>query len=725
MLDNNIYKNQQIPQFQAMSQTQSQNTQQQQAMQAANPELLKQNIQDSYVANRVSETTDDPKGMLYTAAIGVPAWFGITQGMDYVNKKCRGNYEDTVLYKVGNFGDKVSNYVTDSKLAKSSFGQSVSGGFGKFKNFLRTKVIDKSRILRAFFDTPSRPELGMVLDQYMGMPGFLMQDYPQHGEKFMSLLKHVEDLDCYGATSDEIKKFKDLIERAVTPEAKREILQNAEVETILKKSRKNLTPAQINSEFNAFKALDDNAKLAKLKDMKAYELGYKDFQTYEKIMKEHHKYLPEILEATNKANKKMQARIWGSNSSKLGKLQKTIFGREIYATENANKFAAALGNYNPNENPELDKVVKQLGLDKKLPKTAFGKGFLKYVCMITEGATNRFAGGKLVAIMQAGYLADVIYKSAKAEGGFSEKTKSFAERFTEMVSFFVCMPFALKLMHRIGGLQYAGMDKKGVEAYRQALNAHNQKAMAGGFADKKAWKDSVKNLKEMRNAGVKNPITKLFKRVGRIVTVGLEQIRPYDNKAIVREGIWGKIKDLFRHPKFGVKQMAGYPMRAILGMIVLLPMFNKIAVKGSHLIFGKPKHSVLDEGKEEEKAKDMKSQPLPPQQLQQSNQLKQTPQTQTVTQQTTQNTTNTQSNLLDKYKNGQNNTTKTTTTTTTTTTTNVDKKDDKKQTEPVRTYIPSPVGVQVQSNEDLSAADAALRRAEGAEKLALQTLKMN
>ena len=269
------------------------------------------------------------------------------------------------------------------------------------------------------------------------------------------------------------------------------------------------------------------------------------------------------------------------------------------------------------------------------------------------------------------------------------------------------------------------MDKKGVEAYRQALNAHNQKAMAGGFADKKAWKDSVKNLKEMRNAGVKNPITKLFKRVGRIVTVGLEQIRPYDNKAIVREGIWGKIKDLFRHPKFGVKQMAGYPMRAILGMIVLLPMFNKIAVKGSHLIFGKPKHSVLDEGKEEEKAKDMKSQPLPPQQLQQSNQLKQTPQTQTVTQQTTQNTTNTQSNLLDKYKNGQNNTSKTTATTTTTTTTNVDKKDDKKQTEPVRTYIPSPVGVQVQSNEDLSAADAALRRADGAEKLALQTLKMN
>ena len=50
---------------------------------------------------------------------------------------------------------------------------------------------------------------------------------------------------------------------------------------------------------------------------------------------------------------------------------------------------------------------------------------------------------------------------------------------------------------------------------------------------------------------------------------------------------------------------------------------------------------------------------------------------------------------------------------------------NKKQTEPVRTYIPSPMGVQLQSNEDLSAADAAMRRADNAEKIALQTLKMN
>ena len=120
------------------------------------------------------------------------------------------------------------------------------------------------------------------------------------------------------------------------------------------------------------------------------------------------------------------------------------------------------------------------------------------------------------------------------------------------------------------------------------------------------------------------------------------------------------------------------------------------------------------------------NQPIPPQQLQQPNkQVNQTQQTQTVTQQTmSPNGVNGQSNLLNKYKNGQNQTVNSTTTTTTTTTT-TNNSGDKKQTEPVRTYIPSPMGVQLQANEDLSAADAAMRRADNAEKLALQALKMN
>ena len=300
------------------------------------------------------------------------------------------------------------------------------------------------------------------------------------------------------------------------------------------------------------------------------------------------------------------------------------------------------------------------------------------------------------------------------------------ERFTEMISFFVCMPFALKLMHHIGGLQYIGMDKQKLDAYRKALKLHNETAMAGGFKDKAAWKASRNNLKTLRNAGIKNPFTKLLKSIGRTVTVGLEQIRPYDKKAVVRNGVFDKIKDLFRHPKFGMKQMAGYPMRIILGMMILLPMFNKIAVKGSHLLFGKPKKSILDEGKEEEAAK-KQAEALQAQQLQQMQQAQQQAQQQTTTQ-TSQNTRTitgqqSPSNLLNKYKNQPQNGAQNTTTTTTTNT--VNNTPANKPTEPVRTYIPSPQGVVVNNQTDTSAADAAMMRANNAEKIALQTLKMN
>ena len=307
--------------------------------------------------------------------------------------------------------------------------------------------------------------------------------------------------------------------------------------------------------------------------------------------------------------------------------------------------------------------------------------------------------------------------------GVSEKFKSFAERFTEMVAFFVAMPVAIKLMHSIGGLQYAGMGKtpeemkKAVEAYRAHLNAHNMKAMSGKFANKAEWKASKKALQKELNAGVRNPFTKLLKKIGRIVTVGLEQIRPYDKTDIgvmkdgvktYRKGIMSKIKDLFRHPKFGIKQMAGYPVRIILGMMIILPFLSKLAVKGSHLIFGKPKNSLLDEGKEPEQVKN-NNQTQIPQQLQ-----PQPVQQTTTTQITTSKQEQSSSNLLDRYKNNN-----------TTTTVQTVKQQNNPQ-EPVRTYIPSPVGVQiVNQREDTSSADQAMMRADNAAKLAMQTLKMN
>ena len=726
MFENNVNNKQKL-QFQAMSPGQAQG--QPVPMQAVNPELLKENIQDSYVANRVAESTDDPKTMLITAGVAVPTWYAISQGMDHYAKKSRGEFEQTLHHKVGQFGDDVTGYVKNSRFGKSGFAKSVNSGFKNFKGFLKRNFVDRFRITRAMASTPSLPELDMVKGQANGMTGMQLFDYPQQVEQFVKPLKHLEDLDCYGASKDIAKdpiytKYKALLDNATTPQARVDIMQKAEFEALATHTNK----AKLNDKQNAlkrFEALTPEKRALTLKNMKAREWGYKSFKELEGVLKNIQENMPRVLEASHNANKNMFVRIWGTNANARGRASKHLFGREVYASETANKLAGSLGNVDLSKNPQLEKVLKDTGLINKIPKSALGKFLAKYNNLIMEGATNRVAGGKFVAIMQAAYLADVIVKSMKQEGA-GEKAKAFAERFTEMVAFFVCMPLAIQLMHKVGGLQYAGMTPDQVKAYRANLNAHNEKAMAGKFANKADWKASKDALKTELNAGVKNPITKLFKRIGRIVSVGLEQIRPFDNKAVSRVGWKEKIIDLFRHPKFGMKQMAGYPMRIILGMMIILPFLSKIAVKGSHMIFGKPKNSLLDEGKE--KAPETVQQPqqtqIPPQ-LQQQMQA-QTPAQQTVTQQTTtvtssnqQQTAQSSSNLLNKYRSPQ----QTTSTTTTTTAKTVNDEPAKAQ-EPVRTYIPSPEGVKINNSEDTSSADAALRRADLAEQKALETLGM-
>lgn len=728
MFENNVNNKQKL-QFQAMSPGQAQGPQV--PMQAVNPELLKENIQDSYVANRVSESTDDPKTMLITAGVAVPTWYAISQGMDYYAKKSRGEFEQTLHHKVGQFGDDITGYVKNSRFGKSSFANSVNNGFGRFKGFLKRNFVDRFRITRAMAYTPSLPELDMVKGQANGMTGMQLFDYPQQVEQFVKPLNHLEDLDCYGASRDIAKdpiykKYKALLDKATTPQARVDIMQKAEFEALATHTNKaKLNDKQIKNALKRFEALTPEKRALTLKNMKAREWGYKSFKELEGVLKNIQENMPRVLEASHNANKNMFVRIWGTNANAKGRASKHLFGREVYASETANKLAGSLGNVDLSKNPQLEKALKDTGLINKIPKSALGKFLAKYNNLVMEGATNRVAGGKFVAIMQAAYLADVIVKSMRQEGG-SEKFKSFAERFTEMVAFFVCMPLAIQLMHKVGGLQYAGMTADQVKAYRTKLNAHNEKAMAGKFANKVDWKASKDALKTELNAGVKNPITKLFKRVGRIVSVGLEQIRPYDNKAISRVGWKEKVKDLFRHPKFGMKQMAGYPMRIILGMMIILPFLSKIAVKGSHMIFGKPKNSLLDEGKEKPPEEVQQPQQTQiPQQLQQQMQA-QNPAQQTVTQQTTTVTSSNQqqtgqnpSNLLNKYRNPQ----QTTSTTTTTTTKTVNDEPAKAQ-EPVRTYIPSPEGVRINNAEDTSSADAALRRAELAEQKALETLGM-
>lgn len=673
-----------------------------------NPEILKENVQDSYVANRVANTTDDPKAMMGTAALMVPTWFALTQGMDVFAKHSRGPWENTVQYKIAKFGDRVA----DSSFAKSTPVTKLGEWLKASGNYIKTHILDKSKITRAIMETPSVPENAMARANHIGMTAMQLFDYPQHGENFTKPLKSLRDLDCYGATKEEIENFI----RNNKP------IQEAEFETLIKHTRDSAKANEFRTLWQTANA--DKAKI--LKDMKAFEWGYKDFAEMERMAKSTHKYIPEIFEACQKANPEMFARIWGSNGSTAGKISTKVFGREVFASETLNKLFAELGNLDLSkpENAKWKEVLERTGYIDKLPKSAFAKYLNKYTHLIMEGATNRVAGGKFIALAQAWFMAEALYKAGTADGGIGEKGKVFAERVTELVAMFACIPLALKMMHGLGGMQYAGMTKEQVAAYRTRLDAHNLKSAMGGYATKAEWALEDKALKEQLKAGVKNPFVKLAKKIGRIITVGLEQRRPWDKKDITtlsetgenvyRKGIGAKLRDLIRHPKFGIKQMAGYPMRIILGMAIIMPFLTKAAVKTTHALVGKPKHSLLDEEKEQEQREKAMQVETPDvlaggktaQQFGSSDIQSYIPQA--------------QSNLINQKINGipyqQPITTQTTT--------NVETKEEKKPDEPVRTYIPSPVGVQINGQEDITAAEMAMHKADLAEQQALRALKM-
>ncbi|MBP7211709.1 hypothetical protein KBA27_02635, partial [bacterium] len=130
------------------------------------------------------------------------------------------------------------------------------------------------------------------------------------------------------------------------------------------------------------------------------------------------------------------------------------------------------------------------------------------------------------------------------------------------------------------------------------MTEDEMKAIGGRFKDKEAYKTALKDLKGTLNEGAKW-YHKPFRLLGRIMSVGLEQIRPY----VATEGAKdsNKILETLKKGKFQFKQGAGYPMRFLTFAMVTSPFFAKIGAKISHVIFGKPKKSVLDEGKEEPK----------------------------------------------------------------------------------------------------------------------------
>ena len=86
-------------------------------MQALDAQSVQHAVDNSYLSNRVkaSAPTEDDNPL---AKVGLTAasWYALSQAMDKFGPKCTGKYEDSVLGRLGAWGDKVQTKFTSTKV---------------------------------------------------------------------------------------------------------------------------------------------------------------------------------------------------------------------------------------------------------------------------------------------------------------------------------------------------------------------------------------------------------------------------------------------------------------------------------------------------------------------------------------------------------------------------------------------------------------------------------
>ena len=641
-------------------------------MTSGEAEKLKQSVDNSYISNRVKASKESSP--LQVAGFTAGMWYLLSQVMDKFGEKCKGDYGNSALGKLGNWGDNVH-----TKFVNTAVGKQVAKGYHAVGN-LWHRLTGKNKLIYAMKNTPGQAEWKLARSSGAGLKGYLAMDTDQLFGYFMKPINHVQKLEQFGYSQDQINKFAETIKNLKGND--RALAFAKEELRALGVDNKTIQNVYANGKGDITKGIASLNNFAE--EVKAKALGFKNLGEYKTVMSDSIENADKILDALkNSKNADKLCISVKRGNTKAGKLKGNLFGRKIYVSELRNKFMATLGKGN---------------------KTKLGRILPKAAGYFLEGTTNRFAGGKLAVLMQAAIFGDMLANSINAPKG--EKFKTLAERFVNDFSYFIALPFGCMAMHAVGGMKYAGMSKAEVSAYRTRLKQFRADVKAGLYAgNKAAFKAENNALKQMLKGNVKNPITKLFKKIGSLIEIGNE-CRP----SYVSAGKLGAGNLLRKIPNF-MRNVVGVPIRLLIPLAVITPLFAKVFTKAENKIFGKPSKSVLDEEDTTNKEQ--------PKEAPQSN-PQENPFTKPIEH-------NSPSNLINMYKNGQAYNNSTSTTNNTVVNNNIVNKDnaedDNKVLEPVRTYIPSPMGVQLKG-EDTSAADAAIARSMAAEKQAMETLAM-
>lgn len=694
------------------------------AMQGVTQEQVRQTARDTadnnFLSNRAKASKDtNPIALL---GLGAAIWYGIGQMMEKINPKFGGKYESSLGGKVGKFGDRISN----TWLGKKT---------GSLLNWFSRKldVWEKnSKIIYTLRHHSTSPEWQFAKMPGKGLVGFLSADAEQVVEEFMKPIgSKAQKLEQYGLSQAKI----DTLLRNISGKPKH--LQ----EIIIQKTEL----AQLGADSKIVEKILRNRGLSGLQKyaeyLKVQNLGFGSIKEFRKLKG---KFIDnpdralKLFEDMAKKHPDWKISIWRNKGGFLGRFRSHLLGRQVSWSEYRNKYMIATG---------------------KGAKSRLGKALTKAMGWIFEGGTNRFAGGKLVVAMQAGIFADMLLHTFKAPKG--EKFKTFAERLVNDFTYFVGLTLGIIGMHKLGGFMFAGLDNAGKAKYLKALEKFNKNVDAGKYTNKKAYNRAFKALNDKLGVkNIKNPITRVLNWGARFLNLG-----NYRRHAYKSTSKW----NLNWLRKLANGNLLGVPMRILIPLAVVTPFLVKLTTTTAHKIFGRPTNSVLDEDKEEDASKlpdgkeraqqiaaagqiakaqnsdvtpgknptNMGRQPRNPQEYQDTNLIKmkangqQLPDSVANSQAVTPASQAAAAAVVNGASQGDNSGRyipspyseigKNDSVVNNTTTIINSEDGTKKEYEPVRTYIPSPVGM-VPQGPDMTAADKALADADNAEKFINETL---
>lgn len=500
---------------------------------------------------------------------------GLAWGVDKFSSACGGQYETSLVGKAARLGDDIQN----SKMVKSKPFQSILDVGRGIKNKFN-KIFKNSDVINAIKNTPSRPEWGFVKDELLNMEQRVVHDFSTVTDKLLhpeykdgARYIKLEDLGVDKKDNEFIKKF---FNGALPAEEK--------ISNTIQLKRLGLTDDAIKEIINKPEATElvkakyleklgvDEAFLAELKKGPA---------TKENIAK--------VREACKKAG---NIRIGEGHQKWMGSFQ---------------PIARKIG---------LDEIGNRL-VSMGEAKTSLGKAMATFLQKCHRGFT--FGGGKGgVLLFVSPLLVETMLDVKKAEP--NEKIGTAAHGLVHSMSWVFTFPLALAILHRFGGMQYAGMSKEAVEECRTLIKEFNEKAnpyKECGFLDKllgrrekkpaneifqsfseySTAKDALKKcLKELRTVKDQNLLTKICKKVGSFVTMDLECISSYKNGGFFSNGIRGIGNKL--------KNIGGVPLRVALWAGLTMGVLDPLINKGIKSCFG----NYHDRYKEEEFEENKKGQ---------------------------------------------------------------------------------------------------------------------